>query len=601
MHPAIRAAQIRLSQLTPRWMKAARTHALIALADKMEPRMRNSFLRAVDEMKGNIDMGMLAQAIGNNDRLLAYTSVFEKKWPSVLASTAKVPVLTYGLAGGIASKGLGRIGIQTSFNLKSPEAINWARTNSSSLITNISSETRKGVQSVIGSAFDLGIPPKDAAKVIRDMVGLTEKQSIAASRYRDKISNQDRPADQVERMAARYESKLLRYRGETIARTEIIASAHQGQKEAWQQAVDEGLLDSSETNREWITTDDDRLCPICEPMNGQIVGLDEAFLDGDGEDVEEPPVHPNCRCTVGISFEAKTEQAAPQLTVDVPVANLEEIAESTADIPVIEPRPDYLLPDTPVSEEPAYEKVNNSFSASNPTSVDRASQITSLMNSQVKQMREDFEGLGDLSVKEFSLKNKIDSGALGTYANRTRELTMDINQSMSKGLGMQSSTNSMGYMKNTLQFGVDDSASGTVRHELGHAVHYQYVGVREPTEWSRNTAGRFTPNPSLPIHSPSLPGIRLSNATYDWDEIYDNRVASARAAGLTPGRGRLPNSPWRSKVGEGISSYSGTNKRELFAESWAVYSDPRYITGELKQLPNDVHEWMTKYIPRKKK
>ena len=92
------------------------------------------------------------------------------------------------------------------------------------------------------------------------------------------------------------------------ARTEIIASAHQGQKEAWQQAVDEGLLDSSETNREWITTDDDRLCPICEPMNGQIVGLGEAFLDGDGEDVEEPPVHPNCRCTVGISFEAKTEQ-----------------------------------------------------------------------------------------------------------------------------------------------------------------------------------------------------------------------------------------------------------------------------------------------------
>ena len=289
-------------------MKAARTHALISLADKMEPRMRNAFLKAVDEMKGNIDMGMLTQAVANNDRLLAYTSVFEKKWPSVLASTAQVPVKTYGMAGDLASKGLGRIGINTNFNLKSPEAINWARTNSSSLITNISSETRKGVQSVIGSAFDLGIPPKDAAKVIRNMVGLTEKQSIAASRYRDKISNQDRPTDQVERMAARYESKLLRYRGETIARTEIITSAHQGQKEAWQQAVDEGLLDPSETNREWITTDDDRLCPICEPMNGQIVGLDEAFLDGDGEDVEEPPVHPNCRCTVGISFEAKTEQ-----------------------------------------------------------------------------------------------------------------------------------------------------------------------------------------------------------------------------------------------------------------------------------------------------
>ena len=83
-------------------MKAARTHALITLADKMEPRMRDSFLRAVDQMKGNIDMGMLTQAVANNARLLAYTSVFEKKWPSVLASTAQVPVKTYGMSGDLA-------------------------------------------------------------------------------------------------------------------------------------------------------------------------------------------------------------------------------------------------------------------------------------------------------------------------------------------------------------------------------------------------------------------------------------------------------------------------------------------------------------------
>ena len=581
--------------------------------------MRNSFLRSVDEMKGSVNMTMLTDAIKNNDRLLAYSSVFEKKWPQVLASTAKVPTTTYGMAGQVASKGLSRIGIETAFNMKSPEAIRWARTNSSSLITNISNETRKGVQSVIGSAFDLGIPPRETAKVIRDMVGLTEKQSIAAMRYRDNLSTQDRPADQVDRMATRYESQLLRYRGETIARTEIIASAHQGQRESWQQAVDDGLLDAEDTNREWITTDDDRLCLICETMNGQIVGLDEPFLDGDGEDVEEPPVHPNCRCTVGISFEAKTEQVAPPPAAEggatqeaeaEPVvageeepSDIEEIAASTADSPVIEPRLDYLLPDTPVSTEPAYGKVNNSFPASNPTSVERAYQINSLMNGHVDQMRKDFEGLGDLSVKEFTLKDRIAGGdTLGTYSNRAKELTIDINLSMARGgSGIQSSTNRMGYAKNTLHFSVDDSASGTVRHELGHAVHYQYVGVREPTMWDRNTAGRFMPNQSLPIHSASLPGIRLSNATYDWDQIYDNRVASASAAGLWPGRKLVPDVPWKSKVGEGISVYSGTNKRELFAESWSVYSDPRYITGELKQLPKDVHDWMTKYIPRKKK
>jgi hypothetical protein len=307
---------------------------------------------------------------------------------------------------------------------------------------------------------------------------------------------------------------------------------------------------------------------------------------------------------LGISFEPVT---AVKPAVNVPVASLiEEIVASTADIfvttpPVTTPRPDYLLPDTPVSTEPAYEEINKQFPAWNPVSVARASEIRSLMDSQVKQMRKDFPGIGDLAVMEFTLEKSIGSNTLGSYVNRTRDLTVDINISTKRGYGIQSSTNRMGYTNSFTPDNVDLSASGTVRHELGHAVHYGYVGVREPTMWERNTAGRFMQNPSLPVHSPFLPGIHLSDATYDWDKIYDNRVASARAAGLKPGSAKKPNTPWASKVGEGISSYSGYNRRELFAESWSVYSDPRYITGELKQLPKDVHDWMIKYIPRKKK
>jgi SPP1 gp7 family putative phage head morphogenesis protein len=89
-------------------------------------------------------------------------------------------------------------------------------------------------------------------------------------------------------------------RAETIARTEVQRASNQGQIEAWDQATDEGLLTGTET-KEWIVTPDDRLCPICEPLDGQNVPMDGTF-DADGAQVDGPPAHPNCRCTLGISL-----------------------------------------------------------------------------------------------------------------------------------------------------------------------------------------------------------------------------------------------------------------------------------------------------------
>jgi len=37
----------------------------------------------------------------------------------------------------------------------------------------------------------------------------------------------------------------------------------------------------------WESNGDDRVCPICSPMQGQL------FIVGNGP---QPPLHPNCRC-----------------------------------------------------------------------------------------------------------------------------------------------------------------------------------------------------------------------------------------------------------------------------------------------------------------
>lgn len=96
-------------------------------------------------------------------------------------------------------------------------------------------------------------------------------------------------------------------RADMIARTETMRAANAGLAEGWKQS---GVV----TKKIWLTAGD--ACEICEPLNGMEVGLEETFFDKgdehsyeDGEgnqktvvldygDVETPPLHPFCRCTM---------------------------------------------------------------------------------------------------------------------------------------------------------------------------------------------------------------------------------------------------------------------------------------------------------------
>jgi len=71
----------------------------------------------------------------------------------------------------------------------------------------------------------------------------------------------------------------LEWRAEMIARTETIRAREVGRIKVFMDNSDLVLGDY------WVTMEDELVCPICEPLNGK-------------ENVpEEPPIHPNCRCT----------------------------------------------------------------------------------------------------------------------------------------------------------------------------------------------------------------------------------------------------------------------------------------------------------------
>lgn len=104
------------------------------------------------------------------------------------------------------------------------------------------------------------------------------------------------------------------YRAERIARTESISAANTANIDAWQSS---GVVEA----KEWYTDSDANTCPFCDEMDGKIIGLSDNYFekgstmsvvkgqDGDGkditqnlnldfEDVDAPPLHVSCRCTV---------------------------------------------------------------------------------------------------------------------------------------------------------------------------------------------------------------------------------------------------------------------------------------------------------------
>lgn len=80
-------------------------------------------------------------------------------------------------------------------------------------------------------------------------------------------------------------------RSQMIAVTEVTRAYTQGNLIAWKES---GVVDG----KRWETVNDEKVCPVCGPMEGKEVGLYDDFILPDGKEVDGPPAHVRCRCRV---------------------------------------------------------------------------------------------------------------------------------------------------------------------------------------------------------------------------------------------------------------------------------------------------------------
>lgn len=197
---------------------------------------------------------------------------------------------------------LAELGISLSFTVDNPFSQAWVREHSSTMIRGITTETRSAVVAELDALFREGVGPKRIAPRVGQIVGLDRRFARAVANRESVITAQGASESSVARQVERYRNRLLRARGERIARTETVAAHGQGVLDSWRVAQSEGFL-GPQVKKMWIAAvGSKRTCKICLGINGQKRLISEPFISSIGP-VMRPGAHVGCRCTMGLVFE----------------------------------------------------------------------------------------------------------------------------------------------------------------------------------------------------------------------------------------------------------------------------------------------------------
>lgn len=232
------------------------------------------------------------------------------------------------------------------FDGRNPRAERVARDLSSNLVTRIVDDQRDAIRGVIEEGITKGRGPRDTAldivgRVNRatgkregGIVGLNAPQTKAWLRAGDELDALDpayferklrdkrfdpmvkraiaegKPLSKAdrERVLNRYSDRLLKHRGDMIARTETIASLNAGRDQGIKQLIEAGNITEDQVMKVWDSTGADgrtrdthlamegqrkRLAePFITPMDHRLMHPGDATLGAPGSEVI------NCRCLV---------------------------------------------------------------------------------------------------------------------------------------------------------------------------------------------------------------------------------------------------------------------------------------------------------------
>ena len=120
------------------------------------------------------------------------------------------------------------------------------------------------------------------------VIGLDLRWSRAVANYKTTLLDGNRSQSLIDRMVDRYTNKLLRARGERIARTETLKAMNAGKVEGMAQLIDSGKVEAKNVTKIWSSSGDKRVRDTHAAMDGQQKKTDEPFVSPNGAQLMHP-------------------------------------------------------------------------------------------------------------------------------------------------------------------------------------------------------------------------------------------------------------------------------------------------------------------------
>lgn len=329
----------------------------LAELDRLEPGIRDEFLRWVADAVGSVSIAQIEAmiALGNVEAIAVAMGVAAAAGLADVVESVRVSYLSGGRHEALRAN--------IRFDVRNPSAESWLREHSAEFVTRITQGQRDAIRATMESGTRLGRSPRQTALDIAGrigetgrrtggIVGLTPQQAGFVANAREQLLSGDpmlmreyfgrsrrdlrfdgivrrsiaegRPVGQadVDRITSRYADRLLQTRAESIARTEALNAFSEARDQAWRQAVQEGQADQRFIMRTWESAGDIRTrdahadmngqkrpfgVPFDSPTGAQLMHPGDTELGAGAEDVVQ------CRCYERFEVDYIRQQAAREL------------------------------------------------------------------------------------------------------------------------------------------------------------------------------------------------------------------------------------------------------------------------------------------------
>lgn len=275
---------------------------------RLAPKMQRALLAAAKTAQGRIDLARLSADIEAGRVSGAIRTLGVDMFTSEdLATAARyiVDAHTEGRVLGSIKVDPAASGIAIALDVTNPRALRAAEQQAAELLTAVNDETKATVRDLIARAYREQITTRDTARLIRDVVGLNDRQATALFNFRAGLVEDAVKPDRIAAQVERYGDRLLRQRADMIAQAEIHRASADGQHELWREGVREGRIDVTTALRFWIPNEG--ACDWCEELadiNSEGVPIDGQYETPDGDMIDGPgDSHVGCRCSEGLDME----------------------------------------------------------------------------------------------------------------------------------------------------------------------------------------------------------------------------------------------------------------------------------------------------------